>query len=109
MIERILSAAGNSLFGQITLLNALDLRLGGAEIVVTGDATPLAKAALKVPFVRRVVIRARSASDLPPSHPAQDKLKAVSGSAAFVCAGERCSLPVTSAAEIAEAVAAMKS
>jgi uncharacterized protein YyaL (SSP411 family) len=107
LIERILSAAGDSLFGQITLLNALDLRLGGAEIVVTGDASALIEAALKVPFIRRVVVRARSASDLPPSHPAQEKLKAASGAAAFVCAGERCSLPVTNAAEIANAVAAM--
>jgi uncharacterized protein YyaL (SSP411 family) len=107
MIERILSAAGNALFGQVTLLNALDLRLGGAEIVVTGDASALVEAALKVPFVRRVVVRAKSASDLPPSHPAQEKLKAVSGAAAFVCVGERCSLPVTKPEQIAEAVAAM--
>jgi uncharacterized protein YyaL (SSP411 family) len=107
MIERILSAAGNALFGQVTLLNALDLRLGGAEIVVTGDASALVEAALKVPFVRRVVVRAKSASDLPPSHPAQEKLKAVSGAAAFVCVGERCSLPVMKPEQIAEAVAAM--
>jgi uncharacterized protein YyaL (SSP411 family) len=60
-----------------------------------------------VPFIRRVVVRAKSASDLPPSHPAQEKLKAVSGAAAFVCIGERCSLPVINAAEIANAVAAM--
>jgi uncharacterized protein YyaL (SSP411 family) len=109
MIERILSAAGNSLFGQITLLNALDLRLGGAEIVVTGDAPALVDAALKVPFVRRVVVRAKSASDLPPSHPAQEKLKAASGPAAFVCVGERCSLPVTSPEQIADTVAAILS
>jgi uncharacterized protein YyaL (SSP411 family) len=109
LIERILSAAGDSLFGQITLLNALDLRLGGAEIVVTGDAPALIKAALKVPFIRRVVVRARTAGDLPPSHPAQEKLKAASGAAAFVCVGERCSLPVTSLEQIAAAVTEMQS
>jgi uncharacterized protein YyaL (SSP411 family) len=109
MIERILSAAGNSLFGQITLLNALDLRLGGAEIVVTGEAPALVEAALRVPFVRRMVVRAGAAAGLPPAHPAQEKLKAASGPAAFVCVGERCSLPVTSAAEIANVVAAMQS
>ncbi|HVV79416.1 MAG TPA: thioredoxin domain-containing protein [Pseudolabrys sp.] len=107
MIERILSAAGNSLFGQVTLLNALDLRLGGAEIVVTGDAPALVEAALEVPFIRRVVVRAKSAGDLPPSHPAQEKLKAVSGAAAFVCVGERCSLPVSAPENVANAVAAM--
>jgi uncharacterized protein YyaL (SSP411 family) len=107
LIERILSAAGNSLFGQITLLNALDLRLGGAEIVITGDAPALVQAALKVPFIRRIVTRARAAGDLPPSHPAQDKLKAASGPAAFVCVGERCSLPVIAPDQIAVAVSAL--
>ena len=38
LIENILSAAGSNLFGHIALLNALDLRLRGAEIVITGDA-----------------------------------------------------------------------
>jgi uncharacterized protein YyaL (SSP411 family) len=109
MIERILSAAGNALFGQVTMLNALDLRLAGAEIVVTGDASALVAAALKIPFIRRVVVRAQSASDLPPSHAAQEKLKAANGAAAFVCVGERCSLPVTNAAEIANAFTAMRS
>jgi uncharacterized protein YyaL (SSP411 family) len=108
LTERILSAAGDSLFGQITLLNALDLRLGSAEIVVTGDAPALVEAALKVPFIRRIVVRAKSASDLPSAHPAQEKLKAASGAAAFVCVGERCSLPVRDAAALASAVAAMR-
>ena len=44
----------------------------------------------------------------PAAHPAQEKIKAVSESAAFVCVGERCSLPVTDAAQIAGAVAAMR-
>ena len=36
LIEGILSAAERNLFGHIALLNALDLRLRGAEIVATG-------------------------------------------------------------------------
>jgi hypothetical protein len=36
-------------------------------------------------------------------------LKAASGSAAFICVGERCSLPVIAPDEIANAVAAMRS
>jgi len=110
MIEHILSANARNLFGHVALLNALDLRLTGAEIVCAGpDAEHFAQAALKLPFVGRIVLRATSAADLPPSHPAQDKLKAVSGSAAFVCVGERCSLPLTEPAQFAEAVAAMHS
>jgi uncharacterized protein len=109
LIEGILSAAERNLFGHVALLNALDLRLRGAEIVLTGpDADRLARAALKLPFLDRIVLRAGSAGDLPATHPAQEKLKAGSGSAAFVCVGERCSLPVTEANAIAAAVAAMR-
>ena len=109
LIEGILSTAERNLFGHVALLNALDLRLRGAEIVVTGpDADRLAQAALKLPFLDRIVLRAANAADLPAAHPAQDKIKAAAGNAAFVCVGERCSLPVTEAGAIAGAVAAMR-
>ena len=109
LIETILSAAERNLFGHVALLNALDLRLRAAEIVLTGpDAARLAKAALKLPYLDRIVLRASDASDLPSSHPAQEKLKAAPGSAAFVCVGERCSLPLTDAAQISLAVSAMR-
>ncbi len=108
LIEGILSTAERNLFGHVALLNALDLRLRGAEIVVTGpDSDRLAQAALKLPFLDRIVLRAGSAADLPAAHPAQDKINAA-GNAAFVCVGERCSLPVTEAGAIAGAVAAMR-
>ena len=109
LLENILAVAGKNLFGHVALSNALDLRLRAAEIVCTGpDAERFAQAALKLPFVDRIVLRAASAGDLPAAHPAQEKLKASSASAAFVCVGERCSLPVTDAAEIAAAVRAMR-
>ena len=108
LIEGILSAAERNLFGHVALLNALDLRLRAAEIVCTGpDAETFARAALKLPFLDRIVLRAASAADLAAAHPAQEKLKSTAGSAAFICVGERCSLPVTDAGAIAEAVAAM--
>ena len=109
LLEGILSAVERNLFGHVSLLNALDLRLRGAEIVVTGaDADRFAQAALKLPFTDRIVLRARTAAMLPISHPAQEKLKVISGSAAFVCVGERCSLPVTAASEIAAAIVTMR-
>ena len=109
LIETILSAAERNLFGHVALLNALDLRLRAAEIVLTGpDAARLAKAALKLPYLDRIVLRASDAGDLPSSHPAQEKLKAAPESAAFVCVGERCSLPLTDAAQISLAVSAMR-
>jgi uncharacterized protein YyaL (SSP411 family) len=109
LLEHILSANARNLFGHCVLLNALDLRLTGAEIVAAGpDAERFAQAALKLPFSGRIVLRAASAADLAATHPAQEKLKAISGSAAFVCVGERCSLPVTEPGQIEAAAAAMR-
>ncbi len=108
LIERILSAAAQNLFGHVALLNALDLRLRGAEIVVTGTGSEaLALAALKLPFIERVVLRAPTANALPVTHPARDKT-AAAPNAAFVCVGERCSLPVTEPGAIADVVRAMR-
>jgi uncharacterized protein YyaL (SSP411 family) len=106
----IFAGAGENLFGHLALLNALDLRLRAAEIVIAGRgarADELLAAALRQPFIDRIVLRAPSAAALPASHPAQAKLAAVSDAAAFVCVGETCSLPVTTPDAIAETVAAM--
>jgi uncharacterized protein YyaL (SSP411 family) len=108
LIERILSAAERNLFGHVALLNALDFRLRAAEVVIAGGDDKLTQAALKLPYLERIVLRAASAADLPASHLAQEKLKVAKGSAAFVCVGERCSLPVTEPAQIAASVAAMR-
>ncbi len=109
LIDGILSAAERNLFGHVALLNALDLRLRGAEIVVTGkESEPFAQAALRLPFVERIVLRAVSPTNLPTSHPARDKLKAAPVTAAFVCVGERCSLPLIRPGDIPASVAAMR-
>jgi hypothetical protein len=77
--------------------------------VVTGQgAAPLVAAALKIPFIDRILLRAPSADALPATHPAQAKVAAAKGPAAFVCVGETCSLPVTNAEAIAETVSAMR-
>ena len=108
LIEGVLAGTDNHL-AHIALLNAIDRRIGAAEIVVTGrDSERFAAAALKIPFLNRIVLRATSADALPPSHPAQQKIKAVTETAAFICVGERCSLPVTRVEQIAEAVAGMR-
>src|SRR6202142_56767 len=109
LIEGILSAAERNLFGHVALLNALDLRLRAAQIVVTGaDADRFAQAALKLPFLDRIVLRAASAADLAVAHPAQEKLKTAQTNAAFICVGATCSLPVTNPDQIAGAVSAMR-
>jgi uncharacterized protein YyaL (SSP411 family) len=109
LFEGILSRAGDNLFAHLALLNALDLRLRAAEIIVTGNdarADELLAAARKLPFLDRIVMRA--SDTLPASHPAQDKIKASKESAAFICVGERCSLPVTQPEAIAERAARMR-
>ena len=109
LFEGIAASAGENLFAHLALLNALDLRLHAAEIVVTGEgarANNLLAAARKLPFLDRIVLRASPA--LPASHPAQEKIKATVQSAAFVCVGETCSLPVSEPDAIAAAVTATR-
>jgi uncharacterized protein YyaL (SSP411 family) len=109
LFEGIAASAGENLFAHLALLNALDLRLRAAEIVVTGEgarANDLLAAARKLPFLDRIVLRASPA--LPASHPAQEKIKATAQSAAFVCVGETCSLPVSEPDAIAAAVTATR-
>ena len=109
LIEGVLGAAGENLIGHASLLNALDLRLRATEIVITGAgerAAAAIAAALRLPILTRIVLRAPSADALPAMHPAREKNAAAPEGAAFVCVGERCSLPVD-AATLAEAVRRM--
>jgi len=111
LFDGVLAAAQTNLFAHIALLNALDLRLHGTEIVVTGAgdaADRLIDAALQQPFLSRTVVRAPSADALPADHPAREKIKSVSGAAAFVCVGETCSLPVTTPDAVAATVDGMR-
>jgi uncharacterized protein YyaL (SSP411 family) len=111
LFDGILPLAAENLFGHASLLNALDLRLRAAEIVIAGTNTEeLVRAALALPFLDRIVLRAPSADALPAAHPARDKIAAApAGGAAFVCVGETCSLPVIEAEQIAETVEAIRS
>ena len=105
LIESILAGAERNLFGHIAMLNALDLRLRGAEIVVTGAKSGLATAALKLPFVDRVVLQLNTVSG---SHAAREKIPAAPDGAAFICMGERCSLPVHDASALTARLAEMR-
>jgi uncharacterized protein len=109
LIEGVLAGAGNYLLGHAALLNAVDMRLDAAEIVTTGpESERFAAAALRLPYLNRIVLRAPRASALPANHPAQAKIAAGPSSAAFVCIGQTCSLPVSDPDKIAEVVAAMR-
>ena len=104
LIEGVLAIGGDNLFMHVSTLNAIDMRLNLAEIVVTGQGgttDTLTRAALALPHVTRAVLRAPTADSLPASHPAQQKLNATGGPAAFICIGQTCSLPVTNPDELA--------
>ena len=93
-----LSKAAENVFGHLSLLNALDLYLTGAEIVVVGqgaEANSLLTAARKLPHANTILLHAPNAEALPAHHPARAKLEATTQAAAFVCRGMSCSLPVT--------------
>ena len=64
-------------------------------------------AARKLSFLDRIVLRAPSADALPASHPARSKIAAAPDGAAFVCIGERCSLPVTTPDDLSAAFRTM--
>ena len=109
LFEGIAASAAENVFAHLAFLNALDLRLRAAEIVVVGEdarANELLAAARRLSFLDRVVLRASPA--LPPGHPAYDKINAAAQSAAFVCVGETCSLPVSEPDAMAEAARAAR-
>jgi uncharacterized protein len=101
LIAAIAPATVDNLYMHMALLNAVDLRLRTAEIVVTGEgarAEALLTAARAIAPLDRIVLHARSAEALPPSHPARAQMQASLEPQAFVCLAETCSLPVTDAA-----------
>jgi uncharacterized protein len=111
LIADIAPQAVENLYMHMALLNAVDLRLRAAEIVVTGEgdsAQALLATARALPPLDRIVLHAPSAAKLPHSHPAREKLKAATEPQAFVCMGQTCSLPVTDAAGLIGAMDAMR-
>ena len=105
----VLGGAGENLLSHAALLNAIDLRLNAAEIVAHRPGSRAlcaggAAAAVSQPH-RAAGAGGRGAAA---HHPAQAKIAAGPASAAFICVGETCSLPVTDPDKIADAVAAMR-
>jgi uncharacterized protein YyaL (SSP411 family) len=104
LMDGVLPLAAENLFGHAALLNALDLRLRHREVLTTGArAEDFARAALKLSFLDRTILRAQDGEDLPAEHPARAKIAAAPpDGAAFICVGESCSLPILQPSAIAE-------
>jgi uncharacterized protein YyaL (SSP411 family) len=111
LIAAIAPLAAENLYMHMALLNAVDLRLRAAQIVVTGEgarAEALLAAARRRSPLDRIVLQAASLQALPPAHPAREKIAAAPGPQAFVCIGETCSLPVTDPAGLNAAIEAVR-
>jgi uncharacterized protein len=111
LIAAVAPIIAENLYMHLAMLNAIDLRLRAAEIVVTGQgagADALLAAARRLPPLDRVVLHAASAQALRSNHSASAKLSAAPEPQAFVCVGETCSLPVTDPAALGDAIAAMR-
>ena len=109
LFDGLLPEAAENMYLHASLVNALDLRLRAVEIVTIGpQADEFAAAALRLGFLDRIVARAAAAADLPAGHPARAVSLAPGATAALVCAGETCSLPITQAGQLAAAVAAAR-
>jgi uncharacterized protein YyaL (SSP411 family) len=95
-LDRLIGVARASPLGHTSILNALDLHLRGLSIVVTGNnAQSLYEAALKIPYPDRSVRLLREGEALDDNHPAKALAASSDDAQALVCAGQRCSLPVT--------------
>ncbi len=108
ILTQLVGVARSSPLGHTSILNALDLHLRGLSILVTGNgAEPLHQVALRVPYPDRSVRRLRPGEALDENHPAKALASSSSEAQALVCAGMRCSLPVTSPEALADRVGEM--
>ena len=107
-LATLVGVARSAPVGHCSILNALDLHLRGLSIVVTGDETgELRDAALRLPYLERSVCAPSDAGALGEGHPARPQALAGRGPRALVCAGMRCSLPVTTSEELSGQARAM--
>lgn len=108
IVSRLAGLARSAPLGHTSILNALDLHLRGLSILVTGNnAEALFETALKVPYPDRSVRWMRGSEVLDDNHPAKALAASSEAPQALVCAGMRCSLPVTDAEALRARVAEM--
>jgi uncharacterized protein YyaL (SSP411 family) len=108
ILSQLVGVARSAPLGHTSILNALDLHLRGLSILVTGNnAQDLFETALAVPYPDRSVRRMREDETLDDNHPAKALTSSGMDARALVCAGMRCSLPVTEASRLKAQVAEM--
>jgi uncharacterized protein len=109
LLAGLVGLARSAPVGHTSILNALDLHLRGLAIVVTGEGSePLRAEALRVPYLERTVSALADPATLSGDHPAREQARAGQGPRALICAGMRCSLPVTRAEDLRTRVREMR-
>jgi uncharacterized protein YyaL (SSP411 family) len=99
-------------FPLATLLNTSELLHTPLQIVVVGDrrkddCRALVRAAHAGSLPNRILQRVAPGTYLPPGHPAASKGQVEGQATAYVCRGMTCSLPITDAAGLQQALAAV--
>ena len=108
LFDGLLAIAAQSIYLHASLANALDLRLRSLEVVAVGpQADQFAAVALELPFLDRLVMRAARPEDLPPAHSGRTLSLSDNETVALVCAGQKCSLPITDPSQLIATAAAI--
>src|SRR3954447_18866308 len=103
---------GRNFFPLATLINNAEFALKPVQIVLVGERADPALAALRravceVSLPNRIVLAVAPDQALPPAHPAFGKGLVGGRSAAYVCEGPVCSLPLTGAAALRDHLATL--
>jgi uncharacterized protein YyaL (SSP411 family) len=109
LLEASASSVGNNLFAAAGMLNALDLRLNAADLVLirppAGSLDAMLAAARAHAHPNLVLSLHEAVVNLPADHPAAGKTAIGGQVTAYLCRGETCSLPITDPRALATALA----
>ena len=113
LIPRFAGEIGRNFFPLATFLNACDTAQRPLQITLTGDpATPtyvgLLRAIAEISAPGLILHQLGPKGSLPPNHPASAALGAPAQSAAYLCVGQSCSLPLLDPKALSEALLAAR-
>ena len=109
LLARLASTTLGNVYGHASVLNAFDQRLYSLQIVLIGDPAQanfaVMDASVRALSSRKTLLSVISPSEaLPRHHPAYGKTAIDGLATVYICLGETCSLPVTSAEAVAPTI-----
>jgi uncharacterized protein YyaL (SSP411 family) len=112
IIQTFAGEVGRNFFPLATLMNNAELAQKSVQIVLAGTdnsvPTELRQAVYRVSLPNRVVNFAAPGTDLPADHPAHGKGVVDGKSAAYICEGPVCSLPLTDPQALVDTLAKLR-